>query len=278
MTIIDFRLRPPIGGYLELIMYANAPRRDAATRRHGFEPAESATKKSIDLLIGEMDRAGITTGVMLGRTSKVFGSVSNEDLKKIQKDYPGRFIGIPSINPSDRKEAEAEIDRAGQNGFRAVGLEPTLNAVPMYIDDRRLYPLYAKLEDMKLPVVIMAGGNAGPDLSYTDPVHIDRVLADFPELKVAATHGAWPWVHQILHVAYRRPNLYLSPDQYLVNMPGSDDYVRAADSFLADRFLYGSSYPFTPCDEYADWFRKLPIREENMEKIMYRNAADFLGL
>ncbi len=278
MATIDFRLRPPIGGYLDLIMYANAPRRDAATRRHGFEPAESATKKSIDLLLKEMDRAGVTTGVMLGRVSKVFGSVSNEDLQKIQNDYPGRFIGIPSINPTDRKEAEAEIDRAAQNGFRAVGIEPTLNAIPMHIDDRRLYPLYAKLEDRGLPVVIMAGGNAGPDLSYTEPVHIDRVLGDFPELKVAITHGAWPWVHQILHVAYRRPNLYVSPDQYLANMPGQDDYVRAADGFLSDRFIYGSSYPFTPCDEFADWFRRLPIREENMQKIMYGNAAAFLGL
>src|SRR3546814_2096473 len=92
-----------------------------------------------------------------------------------------------------------------------------------------IYPLYAKGEDRGLPVVMMAGGNAGPDLSYTEPSHIDRVLGDFPDLKVVATHGAWPWVHQILHVAYRRPNLYLSPDQYIANMPGMDDYVRAAD-------------------------------------------------
>lgn len=278
MAVIDFRLRPPLGGYLDMIMYANAPRRDRATHMHGFEPARSASEQSIDLLIEEMDRAGITTGVMVGRVSKVFGSVSNADLLKIQADYPGRFVGIPSIDPVDRKAAAAEIDAVAKAGFRAVGIEPGLNAQPMHIDDRRVYPTYAKLEDMGLAVVIMAGGNAGPDVSYTDPVHIDRVVADFPSLKVVVTHGAWPWVHQILHVAYRRPNLYLSPDQYMANMPGMDDWVRAADGFLADRFLYASSYPFTPTDEFADWFRALPIREENRQKVMYQNAADLLGL
>jgi predicted TIM-barrel fold metal-dependent hydrolase len=278
MGIIDFRLRPPVAGYLDMIMYANAPRRDRATRMHGFEPAKSAVHKSVDMLLQEMDRAGVTTGVMVGRVSKVFGSVSNEDLLRIQADYPGRFIGIPSIDPVDRRAAEAEIDHAAQNGFRAVGIEPGLSAVPMHIDDRRLYPLYAKLEDMKVPVVVMAGGNAGPDLSYTDPVHIDRVAGDFPELKIVATHGAWPWVHQILHVAYRRPNLFLSPDQYLANMPGMDDFVRAADGYLADRFVYASSYPFTPVDKFAEWFRRLPIREENRHKVMYQNAATLLGI
>lgn len=278
MPMIDFRVRPPLCGYLDMIMYANAPRRDSATRRHGFEPADSAKRQSINLLIEEMDHAGVTTGVMVGRVSKVFGSVSNEDLKKIQSDYPGRFIGIPSIDPTNRKQATQEIDEAQQNGFRAVGIEPGLNPLPMHIDDRRIYPLYAKLEDLGMPVVIMAGGNAGPDLSYTEPTHIDRVLCDFPDLTVIVTHGAWPWVHQILHVAYRRPNLYLSPDQYLANMPGMDDYLRAADGFLADRFLYASSYPFTPVDKFAEWFRSLPISKKNFDKVTYANAAKLLKL
>lgn len=278
MPIIDFRVRPPLGGYLDMLMYTNAPRRDRATSLHDFTSAESASAQSIDLLINEMDRAGITTGVMVGRVSAAFGSVSNADLKQIESDYPGRFIGIPSIDPTQRKPAEAQIDKILKDGHSIVGMEPTVVAQPMHFDDRRLYPIYAKLEDAGLTLIMMAGGNAGPDLSYTDPCHIDRVLADFPTLKIVATHGAWPWVHQILHVAYRRPNLFLSPDQYMANMPGMDDYIRAADGFLADRLLYASSYPFLPLDKYADWFRTLPIRPENMKKVMYTNAARLLGI
>jgi predicted TIM-barrel fold metal-dependent hydrolase len=65
---------------------------------------------------------------------------------------------------------------------------------------------------------------------------------------------------------------------YLPNMPGMDDYLKAADGFLADRFIYGSSYPFMPVTDCLEWFRKLPIHEEAQQKILYDNAAGFLGL
>jgi predicted TIM-barrel fold metal-dependent hydrolase len=148
----------------------------------------------------------------------------------------------------------------------------------MMADDRRLYPIYAQCEDAGVPVIIMAGGSAGPDLGYTEPTHLDRVAGDFPNLKIVVSHGGWPWVHQMLHIAFRRPNIHLSPDQYLANMAGMDDYVRAAGSYLADRFLYASSYPFTPVADYAAWFRRLPIGPEAMEKILFRNAAKLLRI
>ena len=124
----------------------------------------------------------------------------------------------------------------------------------------------------------MTGGNAGPDLNYTHPALIDRILADFPTLKVVCSHGNWPWVTEILHVAFRRSNIYVSPDMYLPNMPGMDDYVKAADGFLADRFIYASSFPFCPIKDYAEWFLKLPIRSASMEKIVYKNAVRLLKL
>jgi predicted TIM-barrel fold metal-dependent hydrolase len=147
----------------------------------------------------------------------------------------------------------------------------------METDDRRLYPIYAHCEDKSVPVIMLAGGNAGPDIGYTVPVALDRVLADFPKLKIAVAHGGWPWVHQVLHVAFRRSNLYLSPDMYLVNMPGMNDYLKAADGFLAERFIYGSSFPLCPAKGYLDWFNTLPIKPENKERIMSRNALEFLN-
>lgn len=278
MGVIDFRLRPPVAGYLEMLMYADAARRDRATRRHGMEPAPSAAKQSVEMLLEEMDRSGVALGVMVGRSSKAYGSISNEDLKRIAAAYPGRFLGIPALDLSDFRAARRQVDAAAAEGFRAVGMEPGAAADPMHGDDRRLYPVYARIEEAGLPVVIMAGGGAGPDLSYTDPVHIDRVAADFPDMRIVVTHGGWPWVHQILHVAYRRANVWLSPDQYMVNMPGMQDWIAAADGFLSDRLIYGSSYPFLPADACADWFRSLPIRPENIRRVMHDNAARLLGL
>lgn len=278
MTIIDFRLRPPLKGFLDMVMYSAAERRDRITRQHGMEPAESAQKKSMDLLLRDMDEAGVTTGVVMGRNSGLYGSVSNQDVADIVKDYPGRFIGIGSIDPANRRAAIRQIDEALALGLKGINLEPGAYALPLYADDRRLYPVYAYCEDKGLPVTVMAGGSAGPDLSYTNPVHIDRVAADFPDLKIAISHGGWPWVQEILHVAFRRPNVYISPDQYLCNMPGMSDYLTAANGYLADRFLYASSFPFISVKGYADWFMKLPIKPELFKQIMYGNAARFLGL
>ena len=278
MPVIDFRLRPPLKGFLDMIMYAGAERRDRLTRQHGMEPAASAQAQSMPLLLAEMDAAGVTLGVVMGRCSGVYGAVSNQDVAAIVRAYPGRFIGVGSVDPSNRKAAMRQIDEALTLGLNGINIEPGAYAEPMHADDRRLYPIYAYCEDKGIPVTVMAGGSAGPDLSYTIPVHIDRVAGDFPGLRIAVSHGAWPWVQQILHVAYRRPNVYVSPDQYLCNMPGMHDYILAANGFLAERFLYASSYPFIGVKDYADWFRRLPLKPELMDQLMYRNAARFLGI
>jgi predicted TIM-barrel fold metal-dependent hydrolase len=278
MPIIDFRLRPPVGGYLKMALYTETERRDRTTRIHGFEPAPSVQQRSMDLLLQEMDSAGITTGVVIGRNSGRYGSLGNDEVASIFANHPGRFVGAASIDPTDRNRMTREISEAVKAGFRAINIEPGSYPLPLHVDDRTLYPAYAQCEAEGVPAIIMAGGSAGPDLSYTDPVHLDRVAADFPGLKIVVSHGGWPWVHQMLHIAFRRPNVYLSPDQYLAQMPGMDDYIRAADGFLADRFLYASSYPFTPVNDYAAWFRTLPIRPESMEKVLWKYASALLHL
>lgn len=276
--IIDFRLRPPLGGFLNTLMYSAGERRDGFTRTVGFEPSPAAQNQSMDLLLKEMDEAGIDRGVVVGRLAGVLGSVSNADVRRIVSDYPNRFIGAASIDPTSRAAACETITRAVQDGFKLINIEPGSYPVPMYADDRRLYPIYAHCEDLKVPVIMMVGGTAGPDLSYSDPMRTDRVLADFPKLEVVVAHGGWPWVTEILHLGFRRQNLWLSPDMYFSRMPGWKQYVEAADGFLADRTLYASSFPFCPVKGYKEWFESLPIREENLRKIMGGNAQRLLGL
>ncbi|MCC7080463.1 MAG: amidohydrolase [Burkholderiales bacterium] len=278
MKIIDFRVRPPLKGFLDMVMYSNGERRDRFTRQLGLEPAPSAVERSMPLLLQEMQAVEVVHGVITGRTSDFFGSVSNEDVAAIVQEYPGRFSAIAAIDPANRKAAIAQIDAALAQGFVGVTIEPGAYPVPIYADDRKLYPIYAHLEDRNVPVVIMTGGNAGPDLSYSNPIQLDRVAGDFPNLRIAVSHGNWPWVSEIIHVAFRRSNVYVSPDMYLYNMPGMDDYLRAANGFLADRFIFATAYPLVPLKAYTEWFVKLPLKPENMQKCVYQNAANFLGI
>lgn len=278
MAIIDFRIRPPYRDFLDSVMYSDSQRRDGITRAIGLEPSPAAQQLSVPMLLAEMDDAGVDMGVVVGRNSGALGKIDNAVVKEFCDRHPGRFIPVASVDPSNRKQAQRDIDYAVTSGFRAVNIEPGGASDAMHVDDRRLYPIYAYCEDRNVPLIMMTGGNAGPDLSYTAPEHLDRVLADFPSLRVVSSHGNWPWVHQILHVALRRPNLYLSPDYLLANMPGMDDFVKAADGWLADRFIYASAFPFAPVKGYLDWFRTLPIRPENLDRILYGNAAKLLGL
>lgn len=278
MKIIDYRVRPPLRGFLSMVMYTNGPRRDRFTRQLGLAPAPSAVERSMPLLLAEMQAAGVVHGAVMARYSGFLGSCSNEDVAAIAAEYPGLFSAIAAIDPTDRKRAIRQIDAALAIGFRGVTIEPGAYPVPLYADDRTLYPIYAHLEDRDVPTTIMTGGNAGPDLSYSNPIQLDRVAADFPSLRIVVSHGNWPWVSEILHVAFRRANVYVSPDMYLYNMPGMDDYLKAADGFLADRFVFATAYPLVPLKEYAQWFVKLPLKPENMEKCVYRNAASLLGI
>lgn len=276
--IIDFRLRPPLGGFLNTLMYSAGERRDGFTRTVGFEPSAAAQQQSMELLLQEMDEAGIDRGVVVGRLAGVLGSVANEEVRQIVGDHPNRFIGAASIDPTSRVGACRTISEAVAAGFKLINIEPGSYPVPMHADDRRLYPIYGHCEDLGVPVILMVGGTAGPDLSYSDPIRTDRVLADFPNLKVIVAHGGWPWVTEILHIGFRRPNMYLSPDMYFSRMPGWEEYVKAADTFMADRMLYASSFPFCPVKGYKQWFERLPIKPENLQKIMGGNARRLLGL
>ncbi|RTL63034.1 MAG: amidohydrolase [Hyphomicrobiales bacterium] len=278
MFTVDFRIRPPFKSFLKTAMYAGAARRDGITRKVGFEPSPAAMGQSLPLLISEMDAAGVDKGVVVGRVSGALGNVDNADILEVCALHPGRFVPIAGIAPLPRKAAILEAERLLGLGFKGLSIEPGGLPEPLHYDDRRLYPFYAFCEDRNVPLVIMGGGNAGPDISFTAPEHIDRVLADFPELKIVSAHGHWPWGTQILHVAFRRPNLFLAPDYLMANMPGMDDYVRACDSFLADQFLFASAFPFAPVAGYAAWFRALPIRPANLEKIMGGTACRLLGL
>jgi len=259
-------------------MYAQGERRDGFTRTVGFEPSPAAQQQSMQMTLEEMDEAGVDHGVVVGRLAGMLGSISNDDVLALMQAHGNRFIGAASIDPTNRIEACRSIDQSMAAGFRLINIEPGAYPIPMYADDRRLYPIYAHCEDRQIPIILMVGGTAGPDLSYSDPIPTDRMLADFPNLKVVLAHGGWPWVTQILHIAFRRTNVYLSPDMYFSRMAGWEEYVKAADGFLADRMLYASSFPFCPIKGYKEWFETLPIRQENRKKIMGENASRLLGM
>ena len=91
-------------------------------------------------------------------------------------------------------------------------------------------------------------------------------------------HACWPWVTEVCGVAYRRQNVYLIPDAYGVRHPGYTHWVEAANTYLADRLLFGTAFPIVPLKPMVDAFRSLPFRDDVREKVEYKNAARLLNL
>lgn len=278
--IIDFRLRPPLGGFLTTIMFREKERTMARTRQLGLEPPPSLLELSVEKLLAEMDEAGVQIGVITGRnTGSGFGTVSNEEVAAIAARHPGRFIACGGVNPVDARAALDEVDRiAGEWRMPAVSMEPGFAPQPMRANDRRLYPIYARCAERALPVILTLSVMTGPDVSYCRPVDVDQVAHDFPNLTLVIAHACWPWVQPILGVAFRRTNVYLTPDIYAINLPGRDDFAMAARTYLQDRFLFASGYPFAPVGGAVEAYRAMGFTGDVANKIFRRNAAALLRL
>lgn len=278
MKIFDMRLRPPFGSICEG-MFNNPGRElfepESFAHRFGMTIGESARQKSMDLFIEEMDEAGITAGAVLIRRST---GMDNGDLEKLDALWPGRFVGVAGIDPH-APDALAEIDRYVVNGVaRAVLVEPGFCRPALRADDRVIYPVYEKCQDENIPVYISFGGFVAPDLSYTDPMIIERVALDFPKLKLVIAHGGWPYVGGICHVAFEREGVYLAPDLYTMNVPGNRDYLDAANYLIPEKFLFGTAYPCVDMRQAVAYYMRWGLRPEVMEGVMYGNAARLLGL
>lgn len=282
--IIDARCRPPLE---EFRQYFDIPRIAWHGRRTGArEVSRAYVEGSMELFFEEMQAAGIDIAVVQGRNSpEVFmgrkfnaAFIRNERIAELQAKYPGRFIGLGGIDPSNTvHDAVKETERCIVSlGLKGIFLEPgrALGAPP---NDPRLYAIYEKCLELNVPVNIMSGPYAGADIDASNPLYIDRLATRCPELKVILGHGGYPYVQEVLGVAFKHPNVYVSPDMY-VFAPGGSAYVDAANSTLKDQLIFGTAYPLRPLMQTVEDTRKMPFRSDALESYFSANCVRALGL
>ncbi len=264
---IDWRLRPPFGTFRNAQSYKNV------SEKHPM----SARQFNMDLLIEEMDAAGVAVGVVPVRKGG-----DNDDIRKIKEAYPGRFKGLAHIDPWDGAKALEDIDRyVAEGAADGIIIEPGQFFIrePLAADDKMLYPIYEKCEKENILTTITFGGLYCAKLEYYNPIFIDRVACDFPNLKIVLNHGGWPYITEICHVAYQRKNVYLDADYYLMKFnPGWQDYVTAANNLLQDQIIWGSCFPAVHLDVAVNNCLNIGLTPEATEKVLYKNAAKLLGI
>jgi predicted TIM-barrel fold metal-dependent hydrolase len=279
--LIDMRLRPrwlrPFFGArpgtpeYETVRWLN--------RRVGSRDIDHFTRAP-DLLglIAEMDEAGIKIGLVVARSTPSV-HVSNDAVAAVVADSAGRLLGVASLDPTvlGREEAIAELRRSVRElGLRGLNIDAGFCGTPLRADADILMPLYEECQRLGVPALVMSGPTT-PDLALNDPFAVDVVARIFPKLPIVCCHGFYPRVADMVAVAFRNENVFVSPDMYLFS-PGGRLYVEAANGFMRDQLLFGSSYPFRAMAQGVADLHAIGLSDVALEKVGSGNARRLLGL
>jgi uncharacterized protein len=248
-------------------------------KRVGSQDVDHFTQSpTMEHFTAELDAAEIAMAVMVARSTPTV-RVSNDDVAATAARSGGRLLGIASVDPIELgpKKALEEIERAVKTlGLLGLNIDAGFYAQPMRADDEALMPLYEACEALGVPAFLLSGPTT-PDLRLNDPFAIDRVAAQFPNLPIVVCHGCYPHVDDMVGVAFRRENVFVSPDMYMFS-PGGKLYIEAANGFMQDQYLFGTSYPFRPMRQSVDDLRGIGLKPDVLEKVSYENACRLLKL
>ncbi len=198
---------------------------------------------------------------------------------------PDVLIAFGSVDPHMGRAAVREVQRqADELHVRGFKFHPNTQA--FHPNDPMAYPIYEAIAERGLVSLFHTGqtgigagarGGGGIRLKYSNPMDVDDVAADFPDMPIILAHPSFPWQDEALAVATHKPQVYIdlsgwSPKYFPANL------VRYANTLLQDKVLFGSDFPLITPDRWLRDFDTLDIKPEVKPKILKTNAARLLGL
>lgn len=209
--------------------------------------------------------------------------VPSEEIIEFAARHDDVLIPFGSVDPWRGAAAVRRIRNLVQLGARGFKFHPSTQGFAP--NDQRFYPLYAAIEEAQVPVVFHTGqtgigagmrGGGGIRLKFSNPMLLDDVAADFPDLPIVMAHPSVPWQDEGIAVALHKPNVYIdlsgwSPRQFEPNL------VRHVNKRLQDKVLFGSDFPVLDPERWIAAFRELPIDGAVQDKVLRTNALRLLG-
>jgi uncharacterized protein len=257
-------------------------------------PADSAAKKYFGEGAGSRDRNALAEYyrsrkigcVVFPVDERLTGRppVSNDSVAEFAAANSDIAIAFASIDPTRGPEAVREARRlVATGGVKGLKLHPPLQQ--FFPNDPLAYPLYEVFAEARLPVLFHTGhsgigtnmpGGGGIRLKYANPMHIDDVAVDFPDLPIIMAHPSFPWQDEAISICLHKPTVYIdlsgwSPKYF------SPTLVQYANTLLKTKVLFGSDYPLITPDRWLADFEKIAIREEVRPLILKENAVRLFG-
>ena len=190
-----------------------------------------------------------------------------------------RMSFFASINPMTKLDAAKQL-AYDVNELGASGLKLYPSYQWFFPNDRALYPLYAKAVELGVPVTFHTGSSTfvGSRVKYAQPIHLDDVGVDFPELVILMAHAGRPfWYVEAEWLVKRPPNMYIDiaglPPKYLPR------YLPDLER-ISSKVLFGSDWPAIPSRLAAniEQIRELPLSDSAKDDILSGNARRVLKL
>jgi uncharacterized protein len=210
---------------------------------------------------------------------------TNEEVATRAAANADAIIPFASIDPARGaegvREAKRLIDEYGVRGFK---FHPSAQA--FLPNDRLAYPLYEVIQEARLPALFHTGqsgsgagqrGGGGIRLAYSNPIHVDDVAVDFPDMPIVLAHPSFPWQEEALAVALHKPQVYIdlsgwSPKYFPPIL------VQYANTLIKDKVLFGTDFPLLTPERWMDDLAKTSVRDEVKPGLFKSNAARLLGL
>jgi uncharacterized protein len=211
--------------------------------------------------------------------------IANEEVCEAARANPDVLIPFASVDPHRGPKAVAEARRLiRDHGVRGFKFHPNLQG--FFPNDRLAYPLYEVINEAGLPALFHTGhsgigsglpGGGGIRLKYSNPIHVDDVAVDFPEMQIVLAHPSFPWQDEAISIAMHKPEVFIdlsgwSPKYFPPQL------VRYAQGALRNQVLFGTDYPMLTPERWLADFDQLEIKPEVRRLILKENAARLLGL
>ncbi|HEX3517196.1 MAG TPA: amidohydrolase family protein [Trebonia sp.] len=218
-------------------------------------------------------------------TATGHATISSEEIATRAAEHSDVLIPFGSVDPLRGPDAVAQARSLVRDyGVRGFKFHPTLQGFAP--NDQAFYPLWAEIESLGVPALFHSGqtgigaglpGGRGLKLRLSDPMLVDDVAADFPALTVILAHPSVPWSASSISIATHKSNVYIdlsgwSPKYFPA------DLVRAANSYLQDKVLFGTDYPLLTPERWLRDFEELDLKPDAKAKILKNNAVTVLGL
>jgi uncharacterized protein len=212
-------------------------------------------------------------------------ALSNEEIADAAAEHADALIPFASVDPAKGLAGARRFrELVERRGMRGIKFHPSIqNFAP---NDRSAYPLLEVAQELGVPALFHTGqtgigagmpGGGGIRLSLSNPMLLDDVAVDFPDLTIIMAHPSFPWQDEALAVANHKPGVYIdlsgwSPKYFPPQL------VQYANTLLQDKVLFGSDYPLITPDRWLADFEKLPMKDHVRPKILKENAVRALGL